>query len=416
MTLSQSSAVRNQGIVDQTLELDGPGAAEKSLTYAYGLIIVVATILLFGLTMLYSTSYNTEGTKYFYQQLFWTGIGMGTGLVIFTIGYQKLASWSTQLLLGVMILLFIAGFFMREVNGANRWIFISLGPLKMSLQPSELAKPFLVLYLAKYLADNLRSVNYFFAPRGLLRMLILPGATMLLVLCGKDLGTTLLLAAVSAVMMFAGGVKLRWLVPVPLSLLVGGYFYIKNFDAMRWARITSFLDPETMQADDGYQLWSSLLALGSGNYFGLGFMESRMKAQYLPEKHTDFILSIVGEELGFVAMCLVLLSYLAFAYFALKISLNSRSRQGMLLGFGITMIIVLQAGINVAVISGGLPTKGIPAPLISYGGSNLLMSMICLALLLNVAAETVMPGFNRDLHESIRLRWQKLLGKTVENS
>jgi cell division protein FtsW len=178
-------------------------------------------------------------------------------------------------------------------------------------------------------------------------------------------------------------------------------WYLYRHDPERWSRLTSFLTPELLQKTDAYQLWNSLLALGSGGWFGIGFMESRLKAKYLPEAHTDFILSIVGEELGLLAMLLVIAAYMLFMFFALKISLNAKRRQAMLLGVGVTMLIVLQAFVNIGVISGALPTKGMPAPLISYGGSNLLMCWIGIGLLAGIALENIYPDYSRVLWERL---------------
>jgi cell division protein FtsW len=168
------------------------------------------------------------------------------------------------------------------------------------------------------------------------------------------------------------------------------------------SRLTSFIDPEACRSESGYQLWNSLLAFGSGSWFGIGFGESRLKAKYLPEAHTDFILSIVGEELGLLALSLVIFAYLAFAWFALKISLNSRTRQGTLLGVSLTSMIILQAIINIGVVSGAFPTKGMPAPFISYGGSNLVMVLTSVGLLMSIAAETASQGFHEQLLDSIK--------------
>ena len=170
-------------------------------------------------------------------------------------------------------------------------------------------------------------------------------------------------------------------------------FYLLEFDPERLSRVTSFTNPgdEALRENDGYQLWNSLLALGSGGWGGIGFMESRMKLRYLPEAHTDFILAVVGEELGYIGLLAVIGAYLTLGYFGMKIALNSRSRFGLLLAQTITLIILLQAGINIGVISGAMPTKGISAPLISYGGSNLLINMIMVGLLVSVGLENV-PG------------------------
>ena len=180
--------------------------------------------------------------------------------------------------------------------------------------------------------------------------------------------------------------------------------YIVWFDPVRLARITSFLRPEDVQREEGYQLWNSLLALGSGGWFGIGFMESRLKARYLPEAHTDFILAIVGEELGLVAMAGVVLLYLAFTWFGLRIATRATSRLGMLLGFGLTLGISLQAWINLLVVTGTAPTKGMPAPFISYGGSNMMASLIAVGLLVSIAADAAYPCYNERYWELLRGR------------
>ena len=289
------------------------------------------------------------------------------------------------------ILLIWASFFSPEIKGANRWIVIP--GVSMRFQPSEFAKVVLSLFGAKVVSDQRRSVGNW---RTLFTQMWLPmlmiGGILGLVLCGKDLGTTLLLSSAMFLMFFAAGLQKRFLFLIPLAI-AALFFYVMFLDAERLSRTVSFWNPgdESLRSADGYQLWNSWLALGSGGWSGIGFMESRMKQSYLPESHTDFILAVVGEELGYIGILCVIVAYLAFGYFGLKIALNSRSRYGMLLALSITTIIVLQAGINIGVISGALPTKGISAPLISYGGSNLLMNMIMVGLLVSVGLENV-PG------------------------
>lgn len=387
---------------DRSIEFPDEAQARKSINYAYGLIIIVAMLTLFGLTMLYSTSYNTAGAKFFYNQLLWALIGGFSGVLVFTIGHRKLGEYSMLLIIAATILLIIADFCFPAVKGAHRWIRIKFigGPL--SIQPSELAKIAIALYISKYCADNMRFINNLLSREGPLRPCIVCGIVIFFVLAGKDLGTTLLLATVCMIVFFASGMRLLLLLP---PIIIGGpalFFAIKKFDPMRWARLTTFINPEADLRDDGYQLWNSLLALGSGKWFGIGFMESRLKAKYLPEAHTDFILSIVGEELGMISLCIVALAYIIFMYFALKISMNSRTRQGMLLGLAITSALIFQSIINIGVVSGGLPTKGMPAPFISYGGSNLMMCMTGVGLLLNIAAETASPGFNDEILAAVK--------------
>ncbi len=397
--------MRNIFTPDKNIGLPEDIQSQKSINYAYGLIIIVALITLFGLTMLYSTSYNTAGTKFFYNQLMWAFIGVLSGAFVFTIGHKKLGEYSMLLIIASVLLLIIADFCFPAVKGAHRWIRIKFIGGPMSIQPSELAKIAIALYISKYCADNLRFVNDFLCKEGPIQPCIVCGIVIFFVLAGKDLGTTILLVTVCMIVFFAAGMRLLYILP---PIILGGpalFFVIKKFDPMRWARLTTFMNPEADLQEDGYQLWNSLLALGSGKWFGIGFMESRLKAKYLTEAHTDFILSIVGEELGMISLCLVALAYIVFMYFAMKISLNSRTRQGMLLGLAITSVLIFQSVINIGVVSGGLPTKGMPAPFISYGGSNLMMCMTGVGLLLNIAAETASPGFNDEIIAAIKKKF-----------
>ena len=362
----------------------------RSFTYALAVGFLALVIMMFGLTMLYSTSFATVGEKYFYAQLKWAFISLAAMSAVIFIGYKRIANWSPWLLGILAVLLIWAAFFSPTIKGANRWIIIP--GLSMRFQPSEMAKAVLSLYGAKVISENLRSIANWRQYKVFIVPFMVIGGILMLVLLGHDLGTTLLLSAAMVSLAYSGGMQKRFLliIPVLLALLA---FYLWKFDAERLSRVTSFTDPgqEGMRDADGYQLWNSLLALGSGGWFGVGFMEGLMKHKYLPEAHTDFILAVVGEELGYVGVIGVIITYLLLGFFGMKIALNSRSRMGMLLAQTITLIILLQAAINIGVVSGALPTKGISAPLISYGGSNLLFNMIMIGLLISVGLENV-PG------------------------
>ena len=404
--------MQNIHIPEQLLEQYSQTPSEKSIMYACWMLIVVTFILLFGLTMLYSTSYDPAyyGVEYFKKQLQWTVVGLFAGITAFIIGHKKLSEVSIFFMLLAIVLLVVADFCFPAIKGAHRWIKLKgIIGISANIQPSELAKIAFALYLSKFCAANMRYINEIFRPKSLFFFGVC-GTMIALVLVGKDLGTTLLLVAVLAIVLFVTGLRLRWLVPPAVVFLSSLFLLIKYFDQERWSRIISFLDPEACRSEGGYQLWNSLLAFGSGSWFGIGFGESRLKAKYLPEAHTDFILSIVGEELGLIALSLVILAYLAFAWFALKISLNSRTRQGTLLGLALTSIIILQAIINIGVVCGAFPTKGMPAPFISYGGSNLVMVLTSVGLLMSIAAETASRGFHEELLESLKttvLFWKK---------
>ncbi|MBN1864112.1 MAG: cell division protein FtsW [Victivallales bacterium] len=343
--------------------------------------VTAAAMILFGLSMLYSTTSGGEsgGRIFFIKQSVWILIGGLAAVTIYFVGYRKLSKLSIVWLVLSAAGLAVALFF-PEVNGARRWIRFS----GISIQPSEVSKIALLLYLADYLPRRQRFINTF---EGILPAFAWAGLIAGLICLGKDLGNTLLLGFTVMLVLFVAGLRLRWFF-IPLASLPVLVYSIMSYDTVRWARMTSFMNPEATEKTSGYQLWNSLLALGSGGWQGLGFTKSRMKAMYLPEAHTDFILSIVGEELGFISIVLIILGYALITFCGVWISMFSRERSGMLLGIGITSLIACQAIINLGVVCGALPTKGMPAPLISYGGSNMLSCLCGLALILSIDRET----------------------------
>ncbi len=358
-------------------------------------ILTALAITFFGLVVLYSTSYVTEGISTFTKQLKWMAIGL-VGLVgVAIIGAKRLSDWSPFLMAAVFLLL-VAALFFPPINGARRWVRLPAG---MNIQPSEFAKIAIVLFLARFLSMRTRQIETdpfwkVFVPGG-----ICCGAVIAMVLAGEDLGTTCLLSAVFLILMYVAGIRWHWIVgPVAIGVPLI-YFYIREFDPMRLARLNTFLDPEPVSESAGYQLWHSMLALGSGNWFGLGFTQSRMKLKYLPEDNTDFILAIAGEELGFIMLLGVIVAYLILLATGLRISCKARSRQGMLIAFGMTAFMSLQAMINIGVICAAFPTKGMPAPMISYGGSNLVACLVAVGCIASVALETWRPDYPDDLRK-----------------
>ena len=364
--------------------------------YSPSLILVsfVLAFIMFGLIMLYSTSSGTVADKtaslfglakipadflLFVKQSMWALVGTCFAMIIYWAGYKRLAD-NSQLLMFFAICGLAAALCFPEVKGARRWIKLP----GMSIQPSEFAKIAVIIYVSNFLAKRQRFID---SMKRLWPALVWISIVLGLIILGKNLGTTLLLTATIWLMCFAAGMKLRYLLLPPAVLLPLLSIYIYFFDPMRLGRIMSFLDPEKVKVHKGYQLWHSLLALGSGNWLGLGFTKSRMKARYLPEAHTDCILSIVGEELGFVAMMFIILGYIIIMFTGIWISTRTENKAHMLLGLGATSLLTLQAFINLGVVSGALPTKGMPAPFISYGGSNMVMSLCCVGLLLLIEKE-----------------------------
>lgn len=367
----------------------------QSLRLALNLITVVTILVAFGLVMLYSASYGRAGVKFFSNQLIWISLGVTGGATCFVIGYRRMAELSVIWMLLSFVALILCLLF-KPINGAHRWLQFG----SFSIQPSEFAKVAVALFVAKYCSDYPWTFSKLKAKNGLVKLGVFLLPVLFAVLAGRDFGTTILIAITAFVTLVAAGLYLRYLV-LPAGFLGMLAAYIYFFDAERMARATSFMHPELVHQGEGYQLWNSLLALGSGNWFGIGFMESRMKAKYLPEAHTDFILAIIGEELGFIAIFAIIMLYSLFCINAIRISLKAYSRLGTLLGFALCCGITLQAVINLLVVSGTAPTKGMPAPFISYGGSNMISCLIAVGLLISIASEAYDPDADKQIREAI---------------
>ena len=373
------------------------------------LVSVALLLLLFGLAILFSTSASSAGVTLFFKQTVWAifGILVAGGCVL--VGYRTLSNKSLLFLILLVILLLLPVTVMRRaVNGAYRWIII--GPLR--IQPSEFAKVVLVLFCANFIAHRSRALETAPFKKIMLPLLGVIGVLAVLVMMGRDLGTTALLVALFFALLWVGGLPAWYVLPVPL-LGIAGFLFIhvewiqKILSAVgilndyRLKRLTSYQNPQFYANDEGFQLWQSLKALGSGGWFGLGLTDSRFKRNYLPEAHTDFILSIAGEELGFVALIVVMFFYLLLTLLGFIISYKARTRQGRIIAFGMSAFIGLQAFINIGVICGALPTKGMPAPLISYGGSNLLTCLVAVGLIFSVALDTVKPDYADRIREQV---------------
>ena len=386
---------------------DFPEERSSKPPVAEGITLCLAALILvlFGLIVLYSTSSGIKGSSsyYFIRQIQWCAVGLAGFAAVLCIGYKKLSDLGILWMFLVMLML-VATLFFPPIKGARRWIQI---PGIGSIQPSEYAKVAIALFMAKFCAENHRMIEKYS-----LKFFIFSALCCLpvigLVMLGRDMGTSILLSLIVFAILFASGVRLLVLLPLPLLGLPALFFFIRYCSPFRWVRLVTYLDPEKYQQGSGYQLWLSLLALGSGSWTGLGFAESRMKQKYLPEAHTDFILSIVGEEMGFICMCIVILLYICFLYLAIQISTRARTRQGMFLAFGLSTFLALQTIINIGVISGAFPTKGMPAPFISYGGSSLVTCLVATGLIVSIALDAAYPDYQELIYEKARSIFRKV--------
>jgi cell division protein FtsW len=267
-----------------------------------------------------------------------------------------------------------------NVNGATRWLGIG----SFQIQPSELAKPALILWLARLLSDRRRNLGTF---QGLKPVLLCSGVVAMLVMVGDDLGTTMLLGIIVLTMLYMAGSPVRTVLGIGGVLAAGAIGSLLFLQSFRVMRIMAFLQPEKHLSGAGYQLLQSQIGLASGGLFGTGPGLSKAKWGFLPEAHTDFILAVIGEELGLVGSVLVIGLFAAFMAAGCMIALRARTRFARLVAVGVTTWIGVQALINIGVTVGTLPTKGITLPFVSYGGSSLLMSMFGVGILLSVARE-----------------------------
>ncbi len=353
------------------------------------LAFCVAALLALGMVMLYSSSSSMTqqgvrvGANLLIMQLIWCAAGLAACLLATVMDYRvwKKFVWpmfAVATVLLVLVLLPLPYGLTKKINGAHRW-FILPG---IRLQPSELAKLALIFALAWYGDRSQRFMHTWW------RGIVLPGVIVALILglifIEPDRGTTVLLAGVSGAMLLLAGVRWRYVLP-PLLLGAGAFAVAIVRDPMRMGRLLSWWDLEASKTGVGFQTYQSVLALGSGGWTGLGLGNGRQKLGWVPEHHTDFIFSIIGEELGLVATMLIVAAFVVIVICGIYISLRAPDTFGLLLGCGLTFLIGMQACFNIGVVTGALPNKGLPLPFISYGGSNLVAMLVCVGLLFSIA-------------------------------
>jgi cell division protein FtsW len=351
------------------------------------LAFCVAALLALGLVMLYSSSMTQVGAHYLMMQLAWCALGLVLCAGTVSLDYQLLKkfAWPAFILALILLGAVIVPHIGRKINGARRWFDFH----NVRFQPSEFAKLALIILLAWYGDRYQRQMQNW------KRSVVLPGLLIAVVLglifVEPDRGTTILLAIVSGAMLLVAGVRWKYIVP---PVLFGAIVLAVSImrDPMRMRRIFSWWDLEQHKDGVGYQAYQAMIALGSGGWFGLGLGNGRQKLGFVPEHHTDFIFSIIGEELGLIATLLVVLAFIVIAICGIYIALNSRDTFGLLLAAGMTLLIALQAAINIGVVTSALPNKGLPLPFISYGGSNLIAMLTCVGILFSVARHAPARG------------------------
>lgn len=348
------------------------------------IFFAVMLLLAIGIIMVFSASYydTLEKDPYLYvrKQLLWGVIGIVAMLVMAKIDYYRLKPF-VNVAFAITVVLLIAVIIPgigTEVKGSRRWINLGF----TNLQPSEVMKLCMVMFLSKNLPKAGSRIHNLFLGLGpyLLLLAVVGGLIML----EPDLGTTMAIGATTFILLFTAGIRWSHIIIMVVSgvLAVVGLIIQEPY---RLNRIVGYLDPWSHAAKEGYQTINSLYALGSGGFFGMGLGNSRQKLDFLPEQHTDFIFAILGEELGFIGAFLVIVLFFLIAWRGYRIAMTCPDAFGSFLAVGLTSMIVMQAFINMGVVTGLLPVTGISLPFISYGGSSLLFSMLGIGILLNIS-------------------------------
>ena len=353
-----------------------------------GWMFTVTLILVFiGLVMVFSASAvmakERFGSAYtfLFRQLAWAVAGLMAMALTMRLDYRKLKHPAVVFsLLGATTILLISVFFLDRSHGTHRWFH--LGPL--SFQPSELAKPAIVLFLAWFLEAKTKAIDDW---RNTLLPALAPTSVFLgLIVFQPDLGTAIACAGITGCILFVAGIRLRYFGYAFLASLLPLYVLIFHV-AYRRDRILAFLNPYSDPQGRGFHIIQSLIAVSTGGVTGLGLMEGKQKLFYLPEPHTDFIFAVTAEELGMVGALAVILLFAIFLWRGTRAALRTPDNFGRFLAVGVTCMIVLQAFINISVVLGLMPTKGIPLPFVSYGGSSLFVTLACVGVLLNLTKQ-----------------------------
>ena len=347
---------------------------------------ITLALSLGGLVMVFSASgvmaenKFTNATYYLQRQIVWMVLGFGVLLVGSLIDYGQWKRWVPVIVVGCVAGLLLVLAVGPQINGARRWLTLGF----FSIQPTEMAKLAVVVYLAAFLSNPNRRVTDW--QRGFLPPVAVVGMICGLVVVEPDLGSTVVIGLVFVGMMYLAGARVRHLAYLGIPMIVGLLTLIR-MSPERWERMTTFLNPFEYREGAGYQLVQSILALENGGLFGVGLGQGKQKLLYLPEGHTDFVLALVGEELGLIGTAGLLALFAILVCKGFRVAALAPDLFGRYLALGITMLLGIQALLNAGVVSGMLPTKGLTLPLVSYGGSSLLATMLAIGILLSIARQ-----------------------------
>jgi cell division protein FtsW len=353
--------------------------SDKLLFTATLLLVCTSVVMVWSASAVVAMEKNNDPYLFLVKQGMWVLLGLCLVPLIMRIDYrvyrQPAVIWTG---LALVTLALVGVLFATPRNGATRWL--GLGPL--GIQPSELAKIVVVIFIAALLERRMDRIDE--PSTALIPIAVVLGGIVGLVVVQPDLGTAVAILMIGAVMIFAAGVNYRYIVGLSLASLPAIYVLLMSSDYRR-RRVTAFLDPWADPLGDGFQMIQSMIAVGTGGLFGRGLMGGVQKLFYLPEPHNDFIYSVISEELGLVGATMVVVCFCVITWRGLRTALRAPDRFGAFLAIGLTTMVAFQAFFNVSVVLGLLPTKGIPLPFVSYGGSSLLINLAGMGILLNVS-------------------------------
>src|SRR5215469_7991010 len=372
------------------------------------LFIVTLALCLLGAVMIFSASAVTAQQQYGHSYVFvlrqvvWLAVGLAGMFGLMKMDYHRLREPKVvYTALCVVAVLLVCTFFLDKSHATHRWI--KVGPV--NLQPSEMTKLAAILYLAWFLDMKRRAATSMEFNKEDLLQTILPAvgpilACVALIVMQPDLGTSVDILLIMTAILFVAGLSWKWLA-VGMAAATPALIALIVFVSYRQARITAFLHPDSDPQGAGFQLMQSLIAVGSGGFSGVGLMEGKQKLFYLPEAHTDFIYAVICEELGFLGAVFVIALFAVYGWRGLRAAFNAPDRFGGLLALGVTAMVMFQCLINFAVVLGMMPTKGIPLPFVSYGGSSLLVMLLATGVLLNISQQATPAGFRGRRWEEI---------------
>jgi cell division protein FtsW len=353
--------------------------SDKWLFLATLALICASVVMVYSASALVALERFQQPYLFVTKQIMWAAVGLAVLSIVMRVDYRAYRNdrmlW---VLLGVVSVMLVAVLFRQPINGTRRWFGIG----GFGIQPSELAKLSAILFTALMLERRRTRINEL--PYSLLPIALVVGGIVALILLQPDFGTAVSLLAVIAVMVFAAGISYRYLFGAALLALPALYVILMQADYRR-RRLLTFMDPWADPLGDGFQIIQSLIAVGTGGVFGKGLMSGVQKLFYLPEPHTDFIYAVISEETGFIGASLVVLCFCVIAWRGLRTAMRAPDTFGAFLALGITMMLVLQAFVNISVVLGLMPTKGIPLPLVSNGGSSMLINLLGVGVLLNIS-------------------------------